>query len=251
MKTNESTFKTFSNKQKVLICRVVLLAPIVCILCVFLVLLICMELIPGQNRTTSDSSNCQTLNCTVQYNANSLDASCIPSTPTNSTKRTNFNCLNFKVWCVLERTDNNTSIPSINGSRGARKSHGNSSWKELGFCLADLTNWGFSQDSLVENGSNFIRETFTNDEAFRNCSFHKTKARTTMTSKCVFDIDTETEQQKRMRKNTSIADAVLATFLSIGLIALFLMCVYTRKTLKVCCHMCYDDEMREPKANCA
>ena len=202
-----------------------------------------MELIPGQSRTTLDSSNCQTLNCTVQYNASSLDAWCIPSTPTNSTKLTKFTCLNFKVWCVLEATDNNTSIPATNGSIGARKSHGNSSWQDFGFCLADLTNWGFSQDHLVENGSNFIRETFTNDEAFTNCSFHKTKARTTTKSTCVIDTDPETQQQKRMRKNTRIADAVLAAFLSLGLIVLFFMCVYTRKTLKVCCHMCYDDEM--------
>jgi hypothetical protein len=238
MKANKSTVKTFTNERKIFVCRVVLLAPIICILTVFLVLLICMEFLPGQNRTVADG--CRDLNCTAQYGASSVHASCISNTDTNSTKATKVTCLHFKVWCALEQADNNTLMGSVDTSR----SYGNNSWKKLEFCLANLTQLGFSQDTLLENGSNFIREIYTNDGTFPNCALNKTKARAvTPCSRVINNIDDETAMQERMRKNTRTAGAVLAAFLSVGLLAFFLMCVYTRRTLKLCCHLCYDDEI--------
>ena len=241
METKESTLKMFSNERKVFVCRVALLAPIVCILCVFLVLLICMEFLPEQNGAISDKNVCPTLNCTVEYENGLLNASCIKGKVINSTKMTKFNCLDFKVSCALGTADNT----SINGSKDTRRSHGNSSWNEFGFCWHDMTELGFLQDTLVENGSNFIRESFTNDGPFnRSCSFRKVNVpMMTAGSICDISVDNETAKQKRMKENTSIVDKVLVALLSLGLVAFILMCVYTRKTLKVCCHLCYEDEI--------
>ena len=231
MEPHEATSKSFTNQQKVFVCRVVLLGPIVCILSAFLVLLVCMEF-AGQSGTLSDDTICQTLNCTVLYKNGSLIASCIKDEVGNSTKMTN--CLEFKVLCALGSADSQ----SINRSKD-QKSYDNSSWKDFGFCLHNVTKLRFLRDSLLQNGANFVRELFAKEGAFINCSFDKAKAGTTP---CSVNNDKEMPKQKRMRENTRTADTVLVVLLSLGLLAFIVMCVYTRKTLKFCCHMCYEDD---------
>ena len=230
MERSESKTKDFSNKQKVFICRVVLLVPVACIISVLLVLLVCMEMLSGQNETIADA--CPSLNCSLVRTNGSIDASCSVTSDVsmNSAKMTNFSCFEFNVKCCL-RTDE------------ASGSHWDDSWKDCHFCLRNLTKLGSLQDSLVKKGSRYIRELFNEakDEPFKQCEFAKVKEGISACS----DIhnEMETPNAKRMKDNTRVADIVLLVFLSLGLVAFLSMYVYTEKALKLCCNRCYADEI--------
>ena len=230
MERSESKTKDFSHKQKVFICRVVLLAPVACIISVLLVLLVCMEMLSGQNETVADA--CPILNCTVVYTNGLPNASCSASNVNmNSTKMTNFSCLEFNVKCSV-------------GTEGASSSHLDCSWKDCRFCLRNLTKRGsLWQDSLVKKGSRLVEELLKEekDESFIQCESAKVKERISACSNN--HNEKETPKAKRMKNNTRIADLILTVCLSIGLVAFILMCLYTKKTLKLCCNRLYENDL--------
>ena len=230
MERSESKTKDFTHKQKVFICRVVLLAPVACIISVLLVLLVCMEMLSGQNETVADT--CPILNCTVVYTNGSLNASCSASNVNmDSTKMTNFSCLEFNVKCSV-------------GTEDASSFYLDCSWKDCRFCLRNLTKRGWLwQDSLVKKGSRFVGELLkeAKDEPFIQCESAKVKERISACSNN--HNEKETPKAKRMKNNTRIADLILTVCLSIGLVAFILMCLYTKKTLKLCCNRLYENDL--------
>ena len=225
---SESENKDFSKKQKVFVCRVVLLAPVACIISVLLVLLVCMKMLSRPNEAVADV--CPALNCTLNSSLNNARCSAT-NVGMNLTKLTmkNLSCLEFRIKCDL-RTEEASSRRDC-------------SWKDCCFCLRNLTRLGSSQDSLAEKGSRLIQELSrkAKDEQFKPCEFVKMQEGVSTCNNIRHN--KETEKQKRMKSNTQIVDIIFLVLLSLGLVAFILMCVYTEKTLKLCCNRCYGDEI--------
>ena len=197
-----------------------------------------MEMIP-KPISRDEITNCGNLNCTVRHTVTSGGNTTLGSCKDgNSSKIMNVKCLEFTVRCAFERTDNNTSIDKLHGEN---RSRGNNSWKISKFCLKNLTMFGEWSDNFFEKGSRFVRELFIKDGKFMNCEYDKLKVEQSPCDKV--GNEKMTAKEKHMRENTKIADIVFIVLLSIGLLVFILMGVYTRKTLKLCCNMCFEDEI--------
>lgn len=226
MKTTRSKDATFTNKQKEFLCRLVLLAPIVSIMFIFLVLLVCMEMLA----VVKEPRNCHSLNCTVRFQDASLGVTC--GNIYNSTSITSWKCLALRLRCM--------SYGTVNDGRKLASHH--NTWKRFGLCFNDLRESDFIKNSSVLNAADLVRELLTKDRTPKNCSLLFDKAKVSSTA-CKIGAEAEEPEKKRLQENTRIADVILVVLLSIGLSVFLLMCVYTRKILKLCCHLCYDDEM--------
>lgn len=240
--SEKSTSEGFTNKQKVFACRVCVLAPIICLLSVFFVLLVCMEMMPNQKDGHSDRSACGLLECTVQYNDSSLVASCVEDKQRNSTTGV-MDCLEFKVRCISVNPHMETH--DRKPITGQSQSGANSSRNE--FCLQNSTKFGSTHARLAERGSKFLQRFIATNGTFQRCQLDETKLKAdnlkVKTTRCrgAFD-DGETEKEKRMKKNTGIFGMVLAVLLCLGLMGFILMFVNTRRTLQVCCNKCYFED---------
>ena len=204
---NKRTTKLLTNSEKVRICRVLLLVPMASIILVVFLMLFCMKMVPDMLKTHDDPCilyvNCSRTNESANYN----------QTP-----------------CSIFRKFN--------------QFHSQNTPSECYTIVASFTTDSSGRLQVTDKQCN-LRLCFNNNNGFAN--FTRRIRHKNGTFQCVLSTRYEQnnncteESEGEMERNTKTTVVVFSVLLPIALVAVLIMCVFTTRVMKVCCHLCYDE----------
>ena len=230
MPSNKPSFsRSFSNSEKVRICRVFLLIPVACVLVICFVLLLCMKIIPDMETGDNFSpSSCLVVNCTVKHGDN--DSVCTaPLSGFEERERlitTGQKCLKTVVRFLGVGDDSE----KINESVLPSDDNHTEEWCYL--C--------YDEKTKSNQREHFLKRWERDHNAESRCTI--VDSVDLKPDNCSTHTDHEEDAGQRMRNNSKSASLVLVVILSLVLIGLFFMLLYTSTLMKLCCHLCYDEE---------
>lgn len=219
--------KVYTNSQKVRMCRLFLLAPVACVILVCFILLVTMRLIPQMQEVDAGDSigDCAVINCTAKYeNDTSYEKLCSGINETELFRLERARCLQIVFRYTTDDVDIRRPVSSL--SKRVEKT--------CTFCDKKPSNK--SENTRLE-GLIYYLEKWRNGAGFRCVVRDYEKAKPDM---CPSTENNKGEQ--RMEKNTKVVCLWLSAFLPLCLVAILFMSLFTSRLIKICCHLCYDEE---------
>lgn len=244
---NADNAKSYSNSEKVRICRLFLLAPVACLVVVLLLMLVCMEMVPGMQKeapigSETDCVVVSSRNCIVTR-SNSTNESTDHTLCSNSRSKSvqsEARCFKIVDWYTTEEAkERNRSV--LSPDKHLRKT--------CSICLHNVStqlllefkpNNKSYDGGRVTNNTSVVKNITSNSRCVvmpEDREFNLTPNGTCWTSKKSGEVD------RKMEKTKVVVSLVFVVLLFLGLICFLFMCVFTEKVMRVCCHLCYDDKV--------